>query len=326
MHKHNNNLFKIIELLNDNRYHDGTSIGSTLDITRAGVWKSIQKIQKYGINIKSVKGKGYLLEAPLILLDYCKIKSSLKEKNIKLDIIEKIDSTNNYFKKDAIRSNGKVGVCISEMQTEGKGRMSRKWYSPFGKNIYLSILYSFQKDISELSGLSLIISLGVCRSIESLCQLNNKLSIKWPNDIVFEQQKIAGILIEIQAESNGFCNAIIGIGINVNMDEAHNKQISQKWTSLQKLTGQYYDRNFLCSGVINHTIEYLDRFMQFGLDNFIGEWVNKDYLFGKQIKVISGGNRISGVGSGINNSGHLILKMPEGTTTTLSSGDTTIVK
>ena len=272
----NSSLVKISELLSDGQYHDGTSIGKKCGITRAAVWKIIKKFEEYGIEIQSVKGKGYLLKTPLILLDAHKIKKNIKKSSIIIDVLEKVASTNDYLKNHFSQDN-KIKICISEMQSKGRGRFNRQWHSPFGQNIYFSCAYSFQKDMSELSGLSLITGLGVCNAIESITQLNS-LSIKWPNDIVVYQQKIAGILIDIHAESNGFCNAIIGIGINVNMQHAAKKEIDQPWSSLQKITGNYIDRNLLCAALINFLINYLERFSTFGLSDFIDEWKEKDCL------------------------------------------------
>jgi BirA family transcriptional regulator, biotin operon repressor / biotin---[acetyl-CoA-carboxylase] ligase len=117
----NANLVRLVELLSDGEYHDGTSIGYQLDITRAAVWKIIKKLEQYEVRLTSVKGKGYRLESPLILLNQKKIKSRLNYRPIQLDILEKVDSTNDYL-KSFTHQNKKVRVCLAEMQTQGKGR------------------------------------------------------------------------------------------------------------------------------------------------------------------------------------------------------------
>ena len=318
------NLVKISELLSDGQYHDGTSIGKKCGITRAAVWKVIKKFEEYGVEIQSVKGKGYLLEKRLILLDANKIKKNIKKSSPVIDVLEKVGSTNDYLKNDFDRDKA-IKVCVAEIQTKGRGRLNRQWHSPFGQNIYFSLRYSFQRDMSELSGLSLITGLAVCNAIESITHLDN-LVVKWPNDILVDQQKIAGILIDINAESNGFCNAIIGIGINVNMQNALKKEIDQPWSSLQKITGQYIDRNLLCAVLINSLMNFLERFSKSGLSDFISEWKEKDCLFGKSVAVMSGQKKVMGIGAGINAQGHLALKMPDKTEKTFSSGDTTLLK
>lgn len=320
----NDNLLKLTELLNDGEYHDGTSIGEVLKMTRAGVWKLIKKLEQYDIPFTSVKGKGYRLNAPLILLDPQKITRLLANEAVYIEVFEKVESTQ-YLKK-YLPEKKEIQVCIAEMQSQGRGRLSRQWYSPFGKNIYMSLLYPFQKDISELSGLSLVIALALCHAIESLIAPKEKIGIKWPNDMIVAAQKIAGILIEIQAESHGFCQAIIGIGVNVNMQEIADENITQSWSSLQKLSGYYLDRNVICAELIHQVLLYLERFSSAGLAVFIEEWQQRDVLYQQPITVISGNQEYSGLGHGIDAHGHLLLKMTDGSMQSFSSGDTTLKK
>lgn len=322
----NQNLVKITELLSDGQYHDGTSIGRQLGITRAAVWKLIKKLEHYGIPLNSLKGKGYRLESPLILINPDKIKNNLDNSSVHLDILEKVGSTNDYLKKFTIQNN-KMRVCIVETQIQGKGRLGRQWYSPFGENIYLSILYPFERDVSELSGLSLVVGLAICQAIESIVDLKDTpLKMKWPNDILIDQKKLAGILIEVQAETNGVCQAIIGVGINVNMSNASEKDIGQPWSSLLKVTGQHQDRNILCAVLIGMVIDYLERFSSSSLPAFIEEWKTRDCLTNNTIAVISGNQRLEGVCIGVNEQGRLLLKTANQVIQACSSGDTTLLK
>ena len=114
----NHNLIALVDLLGDGDYHDGTSIGMRLDITRAAVWKLVKKLESYAVPISSAKGKGYRLEAPLILLDVKKIKSQLHDKLIQLEVAEKIESTNDYLKQQ--HKLNAILACLAEMQTAGK--------------------------------------------------------------------------------------------------------------------------------------------------------------------------------------------------------------
>lgn len=265
------------------------------------------------------------MKDPLVLLDAKKIKSLLTNKSIDLIVVEKIDSTNNYLRK-IIAQHKKPSVCIAELQTKGKGRLGRQWHSPFGQNIYLSILYSFQKDTSELSGLSLVVALAACKAIEESCNLKQSLSIKWPNDIVADGKKIAGSLIEIQAESHGYCHVVIGLGINVNMQQASKSEINQSWASVEQLSEQYQDRNSLCAHLIDTLGNYLELFNQSGLNPFMMEWKKRDWLVNKTIRLISNKHEFDGICIGIDEHGHLLLTMKDKDTRTFASGDTTILK
>lgn len=313
-------ILKLVNLLNDGHYHDGTNIGTKLKITRSAVWKIIKKLQGYGIQIDSVKGKGYALLEPLILLDNKLIKNALANYNVKLEIFESVASTNQYLQKKADKN---ILVCLSEEQTLGKGRLERYWYSPFGQNIYLSCKYSFQKDVSELSGLSLVVSLAIVKTLQHY-KLPHSILTKWPNDITYHNQKICGILVEIQAESHGKCEATIGIGINVNMLDDDNC-INQAWTSLRKILGEYIDRNHLTVLLLENLFAYLEKFKKKGFAPFTEEWNTIDSLYNKKITLNNLNNKETGIAKGVDDSGYLILKTNE-KLKSYSSGDTLIVK
>ena len=115
MKKHHPGLNKLIAILNDGHYHDGTAIGEKLNITRSAVWKMIKKLEQYGIDIDSVKGKGYALREPLVLLDKKTIKKNIAHKNLEIDIFESLTSTNDYLK--SCTANKMPRVCLAEQQT-----------------------------------------------------------------------------------------------------------------------------------------------------------------------------------------------------------------
>ena len=320
-----NNLISLVTLLNDGEFHDGTSIGAKLGITRAAVWKLIKKLEQYGVVLTSVKGKGYRLEKPLVLLAENEINANLHHRSVKLVLLEKTSSTNDYLRQYT-PGNKQIIACLAEMQDAARGRFSRKWHAPFAENIYLSMLCPFEKDISELSGLSLVVSLAICNAIETILDLGDvSLLVKWPNDILVLGAKLAGSLIEIQAESNGYCQVILGVGLNVNMLQAKKRDIATKWTSLQQIIGDYVDRNVLVSAIIDKIIDYLEKFSAVGLGGFLAEWRGRDCLLDKNIIINSRGSEVAGKYVGINESGHLKLKQNQ-KIVSYSSGDATINK
>ncbi len=323
MKKISSNLIAITEILSDLQYHDGSSIGTKLNITRSAVWKNIKKLEAYGIEIDSHKTKGYCLRDPLILLDEDQIKSKLDDDQINLEVFETLGSTNDHIKN--IKTKDKTTICIAEHLSNARGRMGRKWQAPFGKNIYLSLGCYFKKDFSELSGLSLITGLALIKSFQIL-DLKEKLSLKWPNDILSSDGKIAGILIEVLAEANGSAYVIIGIGLNVNMKSDPNEDITQKWNSLVNLKGKHINRNQLSASIINQLSRYLEKFNQVGLEGFIDEWQGADILYNQQIKILSGNVEIQGISKGINKYGNLMIELASGELKACSSGDSTIVK
>jgi BirA family biotin operon repressor/biotin-[acetyl-CoA-carboxylase] ligase len=320
----NEKLIEICNILNDLNFHDGTSIGEKLKISRTAVWKWVSKLQSYGIEVTKVKGKGYLLKEPLILLDSKKIRSLLKSKNFTIDIVESIDSTNNYLNnhdKSAIPH-----ICIAEHQTSGRGRFSRNWYSPFGKNIYFSMQYSIKQDISQLGGLSLAIGTIACRAIEKACKLPNCLMLKWPNDIMYNGKKLAGVLIEIRAEVNGNCSVIVGVGINVNMPNTSQVNFKHEWASIMQITGTSQDRNNMCAVLIDKLILGTEQYLITGFKSYMPEWKKRDNLFGKMIQLHDGHEIFKGTAAGVDIHGHLLINLENNMKKAFSAGEATLLK
>jgi BirA family biotin operon repressor/biotin-[acetyl-CoA-carboxylase] ligase len=309
-------------MLSDGAYHDGTTMGEKLSMTRSAVWKSIKKLQNYGIIIDSIKGKGYAMREPLLLLDAEKIKQLSKTPFIDLAIFENLDSTNDFLK--TTRLDTAIKFCLAEQQTRGKGRMNREWFSPFGKNIYLSCAYPFQKDISELSGLSLVVSLSIVKALQAI-GVHENIAIKWPNDVMYAGHKLSGSLIEIQAETNGVCRVVIGIGLNVNMQQVSGNFI-QPWASVAQILQRNIDRNELVAHLIDTLLADLASFQQNGFVSFMDEWQSVDYLTGKKISVVNLTETIHGLVQGVSEQGYLKMRLDSGQLRVFSSGDTSIVK
>lgn len=319
----NDNLVKLVDILSDGQYHDGTHLGKMLKMTRSAIWKAIKKLEAHGVQIGSTKGKGYVLLEPLRLLDKYKISQQLTHKKIGLDVFEVLTSTNEYLK--SFKHQTEIKICLTEKQTHGKGRLNREWYSPFGQNIYLSCYYPFRKDMSELAGLSLVTSLAIIKVLK-LYGIAQNLFVKWPNDILYENKKISGSLVEIQGETNGVSHAVIGIGVNVNMIHHSSRHISQPWTSMKKILNVYIDRNDFCSSLINHLISYLHKFTLHGFAVFTEEWLQADCLTNKVVMLKNINEKVQGQVVGINEQGFLIVRLLDGAMRIFSSGDTSIIK
>ena len=322
MKKINKNLFGVVKILFNEEFITGTEIGKKLNISRTAVWKIIKILSNYGVDIITDNQLGYKIKDKILLLDQDTILKGINFNSITLDIFQSVVSTNEYL-KSVCDSGYQNHVCLSEYQSGGNARLGRNWYSPFAQNIYLSIKHKFRKDISAISGLSLVLGISIIKSLLSL-NLPNKFLIKWPNDIYYEDKKILGILTEVIGESNGDCNAIIGIGLNVNMMHLPNSN-NINWTSLKKITGENFDRNEICVLLINNIIRDLEKFNILGFQYYLDEWKYYDYLAGKQISVTNHNNVIEGEYIGIDEGGNLLIKDNSNKIITLYSGDTSIV-
>lgn len=300
---------RLLDLLADGRFHSGQSLGDALGISRTAVWKQIKKLEQLGIQIDSVHGKGYRLKQSLNLLSAHKIRNELSETAKKqitdIEIYLSVDSTNtraNQFGKDRF-------VCLAEQQTAGRGRRGREWVSPFGQNIYLSLCWYFYSGVSQLEGLSLSIAVLLCRALEEFDLQDIK--VKWPNDLLCKQRKLAGILLEMSGDADGVCKVVIGVGVNVNMDRLQ-YHIDQPWVSISELTDKIISRDKLAGKIINHLALGLLEFQEKGFSAFKDEWMKRDLFFEKSIKVVTASAEIEGIEKGVDDRGCLYIKTSEG--------------
>jgi BirA family transcriptional regulator, biotin operon repressor / biotin---[acetyl-CoA-carboxylase] ligase len=253
----------------------------------------------------------------VILLDRQKLSSLLINKETALYVLDEINSTNNFF--NPVQNFATPSVCLAEKQSSARGRLGRKWYTPPYQNLSLSALYKFS---GNTTGLNLVIGLAVRQGIESILGATPILQVKWPNDIMYSGQKLAGILIENQIIHN-FNYVVAGIGINVNMEEDKDN-INNSWTSLKKITGKEYDRNILAAQVINHIDQYSKTLAIHGLKYFINQWKENDFLIGHHVSITEHSATYSGKYLGLNQEGKLGLVLPDSTKKWFNYGDASI--
>lgn len=327
MKKISPNLKKIIRILSDGEHHSGSDLGTSTKITRSAIWKFMKVLDSYGVEVESSKSKGYRLPSPIILLDSAAIKKNISsetlKEQLKIEVFATVDSTNQYLKTLKAETKKNFQVCLAEYQTAGRGRFGRKWYSPFGSNIYFSLSWTVSKDVSELNGFSLVVGLAVVKALEA-CGVPNTLKLKWPNDVQYQQKKLAGILLEINAEANGASQVIIGIGLNVNM--ADSAEIDQPWVSVRSITKQLSDRNVIIAKLIEQLMQNIRLYETLGLKHFLPEWQVYDALYGKEIQLEQHKQIIKGTMQGIDERGHLLLQDEVGQMNSYSSGDVSIKK
>ncbi|MGQ3889347.1 biotin--[acetyl-CoA-carboxylase] ligase [Legionella sp. CNM-1927-20] len=314
---------QLLHFLADGECKSGNVIAKKVGVSRTAIWKQISQLIDYGLDIKRNARQGYRLTHPFIALNETAIRHYLKEldykKELDLHLFAEIDSTNRYLKD--LPNNLITTVCCAEAQTQGRGRFGRKWDSPFGENIYFSGRWQLNCCISKLSGLSLIISLAILTSLKSN-NIQQDIYLKWPNDLLWQDKKLAGVLIEVIAEANSCIEIIIGIGINVN---TKNKILPETpWCSLYDMTGIYFDRNQLIASLVKTLDSSLKQFLDQGFKSFHDQWQQVDYLDGQYITVFQPHSSLSGYVCGVNDLGQLCLIDDKGQCHYLSSGDTSL--
>ncbi|MEX2367692.1 MAG: bifunctional biotin--[acetyl-CoA-carboxylase] ligase/biotin operon repressor BirA [Pseudohongiellaceae bacterium] len=304
----------LIRILADGRFHSGDKLGRSLGVSRAAIWKIIRQIESRGLEIHSVRGKGYRLSAALELLDRSAIVADLRPEHQRaldtLDILATVDSTNSLLMRKLqsreLQQPRGVHVCLAEQQTAGRGRRGRQWISPFGRNMYLSVLKVFATGIIALEGLSLAVAIAVARALAD-CGIAD-IAVKWPNDVLWQNQKLAGILLEMTGDINGECQVVIGIGLNLETSRELVQNIEQPWTDLASISGQKPARNRIVARVLDNLLQVIGEFERNGFGGFRQEWESLDACRGLQVELTSANAVTTGVVRGVSDQGALVLE------------------
>lgn len=299
----------VIMILADGLFHSGTELGRSIGCSRSAVWKAIHSLCDSGIEIYSVRGKGYRLAKQVELLDAQKIHSYLDTETAtalrKLEVHFELPSTNSHLLKTVNENTSSGMVCLAERQTAGRGRRGRTWVSPFGGNFYFSLLWRFAIGAAQLTGLSLAMAIAVTRALRESGL--DTVSVKWPNDILVSKRKLAGILLELAGESSGPCTVVVGVGLNIRSSAPGMSAIDQPWIDLESALGRSVNRNELAGKLINHLVVAIKDFEQSGLAPFLHEWQLCDEYAGQEVVLHLPDGEIRGIVRGVDHSGALLL-------------------
>lgn len=309
----NSMLHLLLAHLSDGKFHSGERLGESLGVSRAAVWKALKRLEDDGFPLQRIRGKGYRIPRGARLLDVSEIRRHLPEAlrtRWEWHVFQEIDSTNAEAHRCVSQGGTSAMVFVSEAQRAGRGRRGREWASPFGQNIYLTLVEPFSGGAQRLEGLSLLVGLCLVEALE-VCGYRG-CQLKWPNDVLLEGRKLAGILVEIAGDLTSDCTVIIGVGVNVLMQQSP-QSIEQPWTSLL-LSGQNaeLDRNRLVALFVSRMSAGLERFRHEGFAPFVSDWIARDAWHRRQVCVTSGSNVLQGSNLGVNHQGALRLMTGDG--------------
>ena len=301
-----------MNLLADGHWVSGETIAKSFNISRSGVWKRLQTLVAYGLHVESVKGKGYRLAQPLDLMSVAAIRQALTVPAQRwigqLELLFETPSTNRYLAENKLAAGS---VCLAEYQSSGKGRRGRQWQSPLGANLMMSVAWSFAGGASALEGLSLAVGVAVADALLALGFAGAQL--KWPNDIVCQQKKLGGILIELSGDASGDCDVVVGLGLNVAMSrfELVGKAIDQPWTDLSQ-QGLEVSRSRLAAEVLNHVMPLLASYERSGFAAYHERWMSLNAHHDQLVSLRSAAQVVEGRCVGISSAGALLLETAAG--------------
>jgi BirA family transcriptional regulator, biotin operon repressor / biotin---[acetyl-CoA-carboxylase] ligase len=306
-------LYPLLYSLADGNFHSGETLGKNIGVTRTAIWKQANALKALGVELHSVTGKGYRLPEPMSLLSKEQILAATQIDRTRLekyfDLHLSVGSTNIEAMKKA-QAGYPQYLVMAEHQSQGRGRRGRTWVSPLGKNLYFSLMWSFQNGISALEGLSLLTALIVVRALKRV-GCTGSLGLKWPNDVLLNGNKLAGILLEINGDMAGPCQVVIGIGLNINMPQSAAAAIDQPYADLAD-SAVMLNRNSIAAALIDGLLIELEKFAASGFAPYRQEWESLDVYHSREVQIQSGASIIEGTVAGVDAGGALLLNTSSG--------------
>ena len=302
----------LLRLLADGQLHSGQELAGVLGVSRTAIWKQLTKLESVGVELQSHPGKGYCLPGGLDFLDETRIRADLLPQVCdaigQFKVFEMIDSTNAWLMRQ--EPFPEISVCISECQTAGRGRRGRQWISPFAQNIYMSLRVNVDTGFGALEGMSLAVGVVVADALTDLGVTDIKL--KWPNDILWQDRKLGGVLIEAAGDPSGSCHAVVGLGLNLKARPSMNKNIDQPWAALEEILPILPGRNESVIALLNYIVPMLKNYETLGFKSYKSKWETLNAHLNQRVNLQTGASQTAGVVRGVSDSGGLIVASERG--------------
>jgi BirA family biotin operon repressor/biotin-[acetyl-CoA-carboxylase] ligase len=305
--------FGLLRKLADGEFHSGEVLARELGVTRATVNNALQDVAGYGLTLYSVRGRGYRLARPVQWLDADRVRAGLGAAcgALHIELLDHAASSNALLLQRATQCAASGTVLAVEWQTAGRGRMGRTWHSGLGDALTFSLLWRFDCGLAALSGLSLAVGIAMMRALKELGIAG--AGLKWPNDVLLNGGKLAGILLEAQGDMLGPSAVVIGIGLNLRVPEDMRERIDQEVSDLASLEAGAPERNTVLAVSLNHLVTVLHEFSSGGFAPLRAEW--ERYHVFRQLPVkllLPDGSNIPGLVSGVTDEGALRLATAQG--------------
>jgi BirA family biotin operon repressor/biotin-[acetyl-CoA-carboxylase] ligase len=301
--------FHLLRHLADGEFHSGETLAHVLGVSRATVWNAVRALEDAEVPIYKVHGRGYKLPQPVSLLDRDAIArhAGAHASRFGVEVVDAVDSTNTLLMRRGAEGAASGSVLAAEWQTSGRGRMGRTWHAGIGAALTFSLLWRFTQGAGALAGLSLAAGVALARALSSLGV--ESAALKWPNDVLWDGRKLAGMLIEIQGDALGPSAVVIGVGLNVRLTDAVRARIDQPAADLESACGRHIDRNAVLGTVLANLADVLDAFAQSGFAPLREEWERYHAHQGAKIAVkLPDGQVDEGIARGVDENGALLFE------------------
>lgn len=316
---------EVLNILADGHFHSGTELGRSLNVTRAAIGKTVKLLSQSGLQIDRVPGRGYRLEAACLPLQKELIWRHLDAADksaVELIILEAVDSTNQYLLREIGMEKFAPVICLSEAQSAGRGRRGHTWVATPYSNIMLSLCWRFAAGPGVASGLSLAAGVAAVRALNEYGVAG--VGLKWPNDVVWQGRKLAGLLIDVRGEASGPSLVVLGLGVNGRISAEDAAGIDQPWVDLCQILSEPCDRNRLAGLIIKQLLRMLPVFAHRGLEAFRQEWESLHVFSGKRVRLQRAAGELTGVVRGIDPQGALLVEDAHGELRAFYSGEISV--
>jgi BirA family biotin operon repressor/biotin-[acetyl-CoA-carboxylase] ligase len=314
--------FQALRRLADGRFHSGEDIARSLNRSRATLSEALKIAPEMGIDLFSVPGKGYRLAEPIEFLDAGAIAAQLRtaDPRIRLEIVDEIESTSTRLLQLAAEGAPSGTSLAAEFQSSGRGRRGRSWVSSLGGSLTFSMLWRFERGAGHLGGLSLAVGESVARTLHEAGV--ERVQVKWPNDVVADFRKLAGILVETSGEMQGPSVAVVGVGVNYRLGERALDRIDQPVTDVAQCSRERSSRNALLARLLATLAASLDAFDRNGFAASRDAWRALHAYHGRRVRVSPGRDApYDAEVVDVAPDGALVVTTPDGRTLHLSSAE-----
>jgi len=317
---------EVLGLLSDGGFHSGTNMGEKLGVSRAAINKAIKSLSNAGIDIHRVSGRGYRLAEPIQPLEKRTILQHLagltEGFEDRLQLFSSIDSTSSFLVSQLEPEHKQGAVCIAEFQSGGRGRRGRSWVSTPYSNIMMSMAWRYDQGPAFVAGLSLAAGVAVVKALQQFGV--SDIGLKWPNDILWNGRKLAGLLLDVQGEADGPSRVVVGLGVNVLIGDKDAPTIDQPWVDLRTILDEAVDRNRLAAIIVSELQKMFLTFEASGLSTFLPFWQEAHVYHGKTVTLLRGSEVLEGIVEGVEESGAIKLRDATGRVNVYHSGEVSL--
>jgi BirA family biotin operon repressor/biotin-[acetyl-CoA-carboxylase] ligase len=308
---------RVFQRLDDREFQSGEALAADLAVTRAAVWKAVEQLRELGVGLDAQTNKGYRLASGVSALSADVIMEQLpravRERVEALLVEWTLESTNTRLLESLPPAAGNVSVVLAENQTGGRGRRGRGWIAPPGGAICLSLAWQYADMPADLAALSLVVGLCAASALREIGV--GDIGLKWPNDLVTPRGKLGGILIEMRAEAGGPVHVVIGIGLNVLLDDDARAAVKAAGNTADDIRAHgppVPDRNRIVAELLARLVPALEGFPKHGLTPWLEDWHAHDALHDREVRIENAGEVTRGVARGVDTHGALLVENPQG--------------